>query len=293
MNVLVSCHSHQQNISEQLLISLREKNVSCYIINENTPQSLSARANLIRWCNVFIVIISRSYQRTFYCLETISYAKDVRKPVVSLLAELDFQPYGALGAISASSIRSMVLGNDGISENLLAELSNTISAQANQKKAGNNIVDPAKFDSVDTKVKLIPGQKSATILICTLDDGLPIGQLVYEDFVKNNINVALENLSKPDAMCSVERCSVFVPILSPQIEQSPVCRAAFETVRRLQKPIVPVIAIKKWKPEDWLGLTIAGAVFFRIFDQDSAYKPLYDSSRMKDLRVETEVSDQS
>jgi hypothetical protein len=81
-----------------------------------------------------------------------------------------------------------------------------------------------------------------------------------------------------------------VPILSPQLEQNEACRVAFEEARRLRKPIVPVIAVENWKPEDWLGLTIAGTTYFRIFDKEGAYKPVFDSNRMNDLRVEVEVS---
>ena len=160
VNVVISCHSDQQKISEQLEKALRQQNVPCYIINESTPQSLSARSNLIRWSDVFIVLISRSYQRTYYCLETISYAKDVRKPVVSLLAESTFQPYGALGAIAASSIRSIVLGNEGISQNLLSEISNTIAGQTNKNKAGNNIVEPSQV-GLNTSIESFQDEISA------------------------------------------------------------------------------------------------------------------------------------
>ncbi len=117
--------------------------------------------------------------------------------------------------------------------------------------------------------------------------------MIYDEFITNNLNVGFENLSKPNAVCSVRHCTVFVPILSPQFEQTPICQAAFGDARQYKKPIVPVMAIKKWKPEDWLGLTIAGCKFFRIFGKDSAYKPFYDSNRMTDLRVEVEVSDES
>ncbi len=119
---------------------------------------------------------------------------------------------------------------------------------------------------------------------------MSVGQLVYDEFTTKNLNVGFENLSKPNAVCSVRQCTVFVPILSPQLEQTAACRAAFEEARRLGKPIVPIMAIKKWKSEDWLGLTIAGTTFFRIFNKESAYKPFYDSNRMTDLRVEVEVS---
>jgi hypothetical protein len=77
-------------------------------------------------------------------METINYAKDLRKPIITILAESNFQPYGGLGAISASALRSIVLGNDGVSENVVAQLSNAISSQKNKKKNVKNVVDPAK-----------------------------------------------------------------------------------------------------------------------------------------------------
>ena len=144
MNVLISCHTDQTNVSEQLQKAFARQTFSCHTIDESTPDSLSARANLVRWCDVFVVIISRSYQRTSFCMETINYAKDVRKPAIAVLAEPEFQPYGALGAISASAIRYVVLDRDGISHNVVAELSNTISAQQSKKKTTKGVIDPAK-----------------------------------------------------------------------------------------------------------------------------------------------------
>ena len=141
---MISCHSNQQNLAEQLQKSLNKNNFSCYVINETTPQSIVARANLIRWCDIFIVIISRMYQTTFFCMETIYYAKDLRKPIIALLGEKQFAPYGGLGAISASAVQSIVLTNDGINENVVTQLSNTISKQKGKKKTGKNVIDPAK-----------------------------------------------------------------------------------------------------------------------------------------------------
>lgn len=143
MNIVITCHSSQQNIAEQLRRNLTNKNSTSYIINEITPQSISARANLIRWCDVFIVVISRMYQRTLLCMETINYAKDIHKPIIAILGESNYQPYGALGAISASAVGSLVLGNDGVSEKIIAQLSNIISIIKNKKKNAKNVVDPA------------------------------------------------------------------------------------------------------------------------------------------------------
>lgn len=145
-------------------------------------------------------------------------------------------------------------------------------------------------ENSNNNIELIHGENSSTILICTVDDGATVANIIYEDLTTKNLNVGLENLSKANAVCSVRRCTVFVPILTVQFEQTAQCRAAFEEARRLHKPTVPVIATKDWRPEDWLGLTIAGSTFFRIFDKENAYKPFYDSNRMTDLRVGLEVS---
>jgi hypothetical protein len=76
-------------------------------------------------------------------METINYAKDLHKPIIAILGESNYQPYGALGAISASAVGSIALGNDGVSENVVAQLSNIISMQKNKKKNSKNVVDPA------------------------------------------------------------------------------------------------------------------------------------------------------
>ena len=128
------------------------------------------------------------------------------------------------------------------------------------------------------------------MLLCTTDDGHDVSQFIYEALASTQLSVAIENLSDSNAACSVSHCTVFVPILTAQLQENALCRAAFEQARLLDKPIVPVIAVNKWRPRGWLGLIIAGRVFFRIFDQATAYEPFYDSNRMTDLRVEIEVS---
>ena len=139
MNVLISCHSSQEKISETLVKSLRHEQFSCYLITEKTPQSLTSRANLIRWSDIFIVMISRAYQRTPFCMETINYAKDVSKLVVAILTQTTFQPYGALGAIAASAIQLFALNEEEISENFIGQLKKTISTQTIRKKGPANV----------------------------------------------------------------------------------------------------------------------------------------------------------
>ena len=137
--------------------------------------------------------------------------------------------------------------------------------------------------------KLLVGSSDCVVLISTADDGSAVAQLVFDSLIATQPSIIIENLSKPNATSSVEKCTVLVGILTPQLEQLSLGQTVFEKARSLRKPIVPVMAIKKWRPEGWLGLVIAGRVFFRIFDQETASKPFYDSNRLTDLRVEVEV----
>ncbi|CAF4220031.1 unnamed protein product, partial [Adineta steineri] len=290
MNILISCHTNQQQIAEQIKNNLSKHRFTCYIINETTPKSIVARANLIRWCNVFIVNISRMYQQTTFCMETINYAKDVRKPIVAIYTESNFQPYGALGVISSTAIQSIVLENDGVSESIIEQLSNTISSQGNKKNNGKNVTDPEKMKTDNNSRNLIYNDKPCTVLICTTDEGLPVANLIYNEFSAKNLNALVENLSDANATCSVRQCTVIVPILSAEFEKNPACRIAFEEARQLQIPIIPVMSAIDWKPQDWLGITVAGATYFQINTQVSPYEPLYDSNRMTDLRVAVEIA---
>lgn len=110
--ILIASHTTQKPISEQLRNGLLDQNFSCDLLNESTPQSLSARASAIQSCDIFLVVICRLYQRNQFCMEAVSYAKDIHKPIIAVLAESSFRPYGALGAISASAIQSIVLSDD-------------------------------------------------------------------------------------------------------------------------------------------------------------------------------------
>lgn len=125
-------------------------------------------------------------------------------------------------------------------------------------------------------------------MICTTDEGLSIAELILEHLLADQPAVLIENLSSNESS-SVNSCQVFVSILNQQFEQTKLCQKALEQARLQGKPIIPVISAKKWRPEGWLGLLIAGRTFFRIFDRETAEKPFYDSNRITDLRFEIKV----
>ncbi len=123
---------------------LLNQNLSCYLLNEITPHSLTVRANAIQWCDVFVVIISRLYQRTPFCMEALNYAKDMHKPIVAIYADHTFRPYSALGAITASAIRSIILNDDSSFPHAVSDTTNTAHAQAKDTTDRANIIDESQ-----------------------------------------------------------------------------------------------------------------------------------------------------
>lgn len=290
MNVLISCHSDRLSQVEQLKQKLTKQSHACYVITENQPKSIVARANLVRWCDVCIVFINRTYQQTLFCLETIYYAKDLRQPIIAILAEDSFQPYGGLGAIAASAQQTIALKNGDISENVVSQIANAIPREKNKKKKMTNVFEPSTLDNTSKSVDLIDGNSNSPILICTLEDGIAVERIISDALIASNHNVTTEDLTNGKPISSVRQCTVLVAILTPLFEQSAVAQAVFEQARQLRKGIIPVMAVKSWKPQGWPSLTIAGSTFFRIFDKDQAYKKFFDSNRITDLRVEVDVS---
>ena len=144
--ILIACHSSQQAISERLKQGLLDQNLSCYLLNENTPQSLTARANAIQWCDVFVVVISRLYQRTRFCTEAIIYAKDVHKPIIAIYAERTFRPYGALGAIATSATRSIILKDDSALVYAASDIANVAHSEVAKKADAVNAIDPTQVE---------------------------------------------------------------------------------------------------------------------------------------------------
>ena len=290
VNILITTHTAHQTLSEGLVQHLADRSLSYYLFDEATPQSLNARATCIQWCDLFVLVVSRAYQATFSCMAALNFAKDLRKPIVAILAEPTFRPSGALGAISASSIRSIVLSDETSIDVAIAEIVDSARNGVKNNDTPDRISNISlTLDDPDTSSDLKENGSRCTVLICTADDGADVGQLIFESLCKTQASVAIENLSKLNGHSSVAHYSVFVPILSPQFEQMSLGRSVIEQASRLGKPIVPVIAVRKWRPKGWLGLAIAGRIFFRIFDRETAYKPFYDSHPLNDLRMEIEV----
>lgn len=144
MRIVISAHSSHRQIAENLRNLFLNQKFLTFNIDETSPKNLSARANLIRWCDIFVVFVARCYHRTFNCMEALNYAKDVRRPILSLLVEPNFRAYGALGAIAASSISSFVIDDEHQLANIETQMINSILSRAKDRKPARNVKQPSE-----------------------------------------------------------------------------------------------------------------------------------------------------
>lgn len=133
IRLLIGYHSQRQTIAEHFSQGFIKNDTVCHLIDENRPKLLNSRANLIEWCDVYIVFVDRNFHRTYACMEALTYAKDIRKPIISILVEPTFQPYGALGAISASAIHSAVLQDSQTASEMIDEVAEVARKQSKTK----------------------------------------------------------------------------------------------------------------------------------------------------------------
>jgi len=78
-------------------------------------------------------------------MEALNYARDMDKTIIAILAERTFRPYGALGAISASAIRSIVLTDDNSFVHAVSDIANSARTQMIEKtNIEKNVTDPSQ-----------------------------------------------------------------------------------------------------------------------------------------------------
>lgn len=145
IRILLSYHSNRQTIVEEFSQGFIKDGFVCHLIDENLPKLLNTRAQLIQWCDFYFAFIDRNYHRTYSCMEALTYAKDIRKPIISVLVERTFQPYGALGAISASAIHSGVVQDSPTIPQMIREIGDVVRNQSKMKSdPKRNTEDPLK-----------------------------------------------------------------------------------------------------------------------------------------------------
>lgn len=286
MNILIGFHSDSTDESKLILSYLtRTSNFSVHLINEIDPSPISIRCELVKKCNAFIVISSRNFQKSSFCLEVINFVKDLKKPIFTFNKTKFFRPFGGLGAIIYGLGENSLINLDEtetLEENLIQILN-----RLNEIKNNLTNVEPIQVTRPGTpsiNLNFLQNEKEIDVLVSHHADTKEIAEIIKKALAQKEIPHSVEDSSLGTSNVKNAKCIVI--IMSAGYELSYASKTIVDTARLLKKPIIPVSTTREWKPSHWLGLIVAGKLFFRIMDQSQAYKAIYDSTPMNDLIYE-------
>ena len=283
-SILFTYHSSSL-FSKDIIDYLNGKKINVFPLTETTPSELSLRAQLIKTCDCVIVLASRDFQKSNSCMETIHFAKDLRKEIYGISTSSNYKPFGALGAILCGSehvvYKIYALDNLKKEIDLLAtEIHNKIKPLNSSTLTNTQFSQPL---NPSTNLVFIETSNcaDADVLISYHSKTKNITELIEKALTNKKITYKTEDSSLETS--SIKRVKVLVIIMSAEYEENFNCRMVVQKAIELNLKIIPISISKAWKPTDWLGLLIAGKIFYRIFDKEQAFKVKYDSTPMNDL----------
>lgn len=288
--VLLSFHSKNYNKAQEIRSLLQDNGIEVFLISEGSPASLQLREQSVQWCDVFVLIATFSYQRSPYCVELANYAKDKKKPVVSLVAQPNFSPSGSVGAISLAwgiSVNHVETTQENNEELLQAVKQKLSGVQPNDVAMPTH--DTAEGSAVQT-------EKTSGSYVCIVfhQDGSKVARMLKDGHGVSNMGAQANHLSSlpikmgdpnGDNLELIKNCQVFLPVLTKGYESTEKCQQEYEYARKCEKQIVPVKGEKFW-PSGWLSLGIAGKLYYELIDETQAYthhKTVTDSNPMNDF----------
>lgn len=278
--VIICHHSSDTNIAEYLGNYLKLNGLDTYLMSELQPIALNIKSRAVQSCNEFIVIASRSYQKTFECIELMHYAKDLKKEIFTVNPHISYKPFGALGAIAAGTKHGVILVEQDQEKTFQSILQ--LLMKDNRPRSSRRIIDILNALSEAVKSELEHTAQNFDVLVSYSTDAAPVAELIQTGLQQSGItNIILEEPS--NGKSCIQTANVLVLVVSPGYEHNNYCRLIVEAARSSKKQIIPVKAEKKFKPEAWLGLAIAGKFYYRLFDKEQAYAQKYDSSPINDF----------
>lgn len=281
-SILFTYHSSSL-FSKDIIDYLNGKKINVFPLTETTPSELSHRAQLIKTCDCVIVLASRDFQKTNACMETIHFAKDLKKEIYGILTNSNYKPFGALGAILCGSehVSYKIYALDNLKNELdllATEIHNKIKPLKSSNPTNTQFTQSL---NPSTNLLFVETSNCADVLISYHSRTKNIAELIEQALTNKQITYKTEDSSLETS--SIKRVKGMIIIMSAEYEENFNCRMVVQKAIELNLKIIPISISKAWKPTDWLGLLIAGKIFYRIFDKEQAYKVKYDSTPMNDL----------
>ena len=267
MNVVLS-FSLKDSLKDSKLIEdyLKPFGFQVSLVTEFDPANISLRCELVKNCDVCIVLTSRSFQTHPFCMEIINYAKDQKKTLFAFNRDANFRPFGALGAISTGYSHNGLLELKTDPSSCLEDLVNNLKSIQKNLKSTETLTNKKSLRPDTPNIQLNPKEtnsKQLDVLISFHSESKAVADLIEKALKSKEINYSIEDSTTMGNLTSVKNTKCIVLVMSPEYEASYVCKSIVNEARANNKPLIPVSITRSWKPESWLGLVISGRLFFR------------------------------
>lgn len=272
-NIVITFHSSEINTAHYLVDILKKSSLDqIYLVDELKPVNIETRSEYLRKSSVLIVLCSRKFQNERYCMELVNFGRDLKKDIFSINTSIHFRPYGALGAIIAGSGRQLIeIENEQTKE---IEIKKLIIDLKQMEQLGSASNEPIRPKSRKFLFDLKLNDEKLDILVSFHPKQELNAKLLEKGLAKDGYSFKLED-STSQTTC-VKFCRTVIIVMSNDYENSDVSKSVVDLARSLKKNIIPVSIKKGWKSDSWLGLVIAGKLFFRVISQEQVFEKKND-----------------
>lgn len=288
-NIIITFHSSDVNIAYYLVDIFKKSSLDqIYLVDEQKPVNIETRYEYLNKSSVLIVLCSRKYLHEGFCMELINFGRDLNKDIFSINTSTFFRPYGALGAIIAGSGRQLIeIENE---ETKKIQLNKLIFDLKQIEQLSKNLNEPIRPKSTQPQVDLKFNNQKLDILVSYHPKQELNARLLENGLANSQFTFKLE-----DSTCqstSVKCCRTLIIVMSDDYENSGVSKSVVDLARSLKKNIIPVAIRKGWKSNRWLGLVIAGKLFFRVISQEQVLQKnsQYEFTPMDEIMLEVAKS---
>jgi hypothetical protein len=267
--VLLSYHSQYTDLVNQIAQGLSSRKIDVLLVSEDVPATLASREQAVQWCDVFIALASVRYQRSVSCMELLNYSRErrLKKQLVTIVSQPNYEPNGALGALS---VCGPYIENHSIRDIRL--ICSVIQNQPSSSKGPKPNVAQAGSGAG----RMTDGEG---VFWCFHEESVSHAKWLWG----NVPGGSTLGDTKGDNSSAIDKCKVFIALMSAGFQDSHKCQKEYDRARLAKKRILPVKTSKDFYPSGWLALAIAGKLYHSLFDEAQATTAFYDSNPLRDF----------
>lgn len=253
-------------------------------VTDDSPHALDlvARAQIVDWCHVFVMLTSRQYQRSKNCLNLASYARDAQKSIVGVIVQNNFVPCGRTALFCAATGKHIIASTDTSAAcvELKKRLKGFSAHAASSVSPKPNLVSDGFI--APRAGHLSNSASGVAIQHCSSTKEIA---LILKRYLSKKFQVKFLNPDEDNSQLIAE-CSVLVSVMSYDYQNSVKCKEELCLALVSAKQIVPILGNKGYRMTEWVALGMAGKPYFTLTEEQdflAKRKTFLDTTTIQDV----------